>query len=124
MRRGASGGEKIFGRNAQTRGRERSGDLLHPPARQDYESRIGGGKFLQGLGNIDDGLSRAEFEIAGLNGQVDPSIDGVIQKGICTRDEEFAFKPDGYLRDRFAGFYTEWTLNPVHIERRGKFIAV
>jgi hypothetical protein len=79
---------------------------------------------LQGLGNVNDGLGGAEFEIACLNGEVDACVHGVIVEGVGAGDEAETFEAVRNRKNGFALFDTKGLFNSIEIARCGKRITV
>jgi len=98
------GGEKGFGSRVQPRGRERSGDLLHPPAREDDEGHVGGRGVLHGARHINDGEVRVEVILTRLQGGVEACEDEVIEKGFGIEDDARGFEAVRDGNGRFANF--------------------
>lgn len=84
---GPRGGEKGFGSRVQPRGRERSGDLLHPPAGEDNEGHVERGDVLHGAGDVNDGEVGVEVVVARLERGVEARVDEVVEKGAGVEDD-------------------------------------
>lgn len=99
---GPRGGEKGFGSRVQPRGRERSGDLLHPPAGEDNEGHVERGDVLHGAGDVNDGEVGAEVVVARLERGVKSRVDEVVEEGAGVEDDARRLEALGDRDGRFA----------------------